>query len=224
MSDLQIVTGLAILLSGFAQLKCGLAAMNWRIILDLAWFSCLTHMSCLVMLRRYLHTHTFERVWRLFAMGILAALLAVGLLLTANPKWLLLTEATKATPAICILGCYLKPGANKEWVKTHSSIPSEELWNPSEWFWTPLFSAIFLLSAFISRVVRLHKFLFVGVTRATKWLHYHIQRLLWLAFRNLCTEGDMYSLKRSLGYRPVFAIVMILRLVLDSWASFAVEV
>ncbi|KAJ5523842.1 hypothetical protein N7494_010492 [Penicillium frequentans] len=221
MSDLQIVTGFAILLSGFTQFQCGLAALNWRIILDLAWFSCLTHLSCLTMLRRHLYTHTFERAWRLFAMGVLAVLLAVGLLLTANPKWLLLTEDTRATPAVCILGCYLKPGPNKKWVEI---IPEEELWNSLEWFWTPIISAIFIVVAFFSRVVRLHMALSVGVNRATQRLNGQMQRLLWVLFRVLCTEGDIYSLKRSLGYRPVFAIVMVLRFVLVSWASFAVEV
>lgn len=220
MSDLQIVTGFAILLSGFAQFQCGLAALKWRTILDLAWFSCLTHLLCLTMLRRHLHTHTFQRIWRLFAMGVLAALLAAGLLITANPKWLLLSEDTKATPTICIVGCYLKPGPNKEWVESMESIPSVESWQPLEWFWTPVISASFVMVAFVFQVVRLHKTLSVGVSRATKWLDGQMQRLLWVLFRILCTEGDICSL----GYRPIFGIVMILRFVLDSWASFPVEV
>ncbi|KAJ5967207.1 hypothetical protein N7501_003455 [Penicillium viridicatum] len=223
MSDLQIVNGFAILLSGFAQLQSGLAALKWRTILDLAWFSCLTHLSCLTMLRRHLHTHTIERVWRLFAMGVLAALLAAGLLPTANPKWLLLSEDTKATPAICILGCYLKPGPNKEWVK---SIVKDDpnYWHPSQWFWSPIVSASFVVVAFVFRVVRLHQSLSWSVNRATKWLDDQMQRLLWLLFRTLCKEGEIYSLKRSLGYRPVFGLVMIWRFVLVSWASFALEV
>ncbi|KAJ5425446.1 hypothetical protein N7465_000516 [Penicillium sp. CMV-2018d] len=223
MSDLQIVTGFAILLSGFAQLQSGLAALKWRTILDLAWFSCLTHLSCLTMLRRHLHKHTIERVWRLFAMGVLAALLAAGLLPTANSKWLLLSEDTKATPAICILGCYLKPGPNEEWVKSIAG-SDPTYWHPSQWFWSPIVSASFVVIAFVFRVVRLHKSLSLSVNRVTKWLDGHMQRLLWLLFRALCKEGEIYSLKRSLGYRPVFGIVMIWRFILVSWASFALEV
>lgn len=216
MSDLQIVTGFAIILSGFAQFQCGLAALKWRIILDLAWFSCLAHLACLSVLRRHLHTHTFERVLRLFAMGALAASLAVGILITANYKWVLMSHPDN-TPAICIVGCYLQP-VPKEYEYISSPM------DPVEWFWTPIISASFVVSAFIFRVVRLHKVLFVGVSRATKWLDGQAQRLLWVLFRILCTEEDIYSLKRSLAYRPVFGIVMILRLLLESWTSFAVEV
>lgn len=224
MSDLQIVTGFAILLSGFAQFQCGLAALKWRIILDLAWFSCLTHLTCLTTLRRYLYAHTFERIWRLFAMGILAGLLAAGLLITANPRWLLLSEDTKATPAICIVGCYLKPGPDKEWVESMEAMDMNS-WQPSNWFWAPIVSAIFIVVAFASRVVRLHKFSSVGVSRATKWFDGQMQRFLQLLFSKLCKEADtIYSLKRSLGYRPLFGIVMMLRFGLDSWASFTVEV
>ena len=95
---------------------------------------------------------------------------------------------------------------------------------PVEWFWTPIISASFVVSAFICRVVRLHKALSMGVSRATKWLDGQAQRLLWVLFRILCTEEDIYSLKRSLAYRPVFGVVMILRFLLESWTSFAVEV
>lgn len=223
MSDLQIVTGFAIILSGFAQFKCGLAALNWRIVLDLAWLSCLTHLTSLTMLRRHLHRHAFERIWRLCAMGILAALLAAGLLMTANSRWLLLSDDTKATPAICIAGCYMVPGPDKEWVESMVQI-SMGSWKSSNWFWTPIVSAIFMVVAFVTRVVRLHKFSSAGVSRAIKWLDSQMQRLLQACFRKLCKEADIYSLKRSLGYRPLLGIVMTLRFVLDSWASLAVEV
>jgi hypothetical protein len=63
MSDLQIVTGFAILLSEFAQLQSGLAALKWRTILDLAWFSCLTHLSCLTMLLRDGHAYDITSCW-----------------------------------------------------------------------------------------------------------------------------------------------------------------
>ncbi|KAJ5178691.1 hypothetical protein N7492_001901 [Penicillium capsulatum] len=223
MGDLQIVTGLAILLSGFAQFECGLAALKWRIILDLSWFSCLTHLSCMTMLRKHLHTHTFQRIWRLIAMGILAAILAAGLLITANPNWLLLNENAKATPTICITGCYLEPGPNKSWVESLEPVPVQS-WQPSEWFWTPVVSASFIVIAFISRIVRLHKTSSLVARRATEWLDGQMQRFLWALFRVSCTEGHMSGLGRSFLYRPIFGIFMILRFLLDSFPSFAAEV
>lgn len=159
-------------------------------------------------------------------MGILAALLAAGLLPTANHKWLLLSEDAKATPAICILGCYLKPGPNKEWANTmvlNMNVNIDDF-HPSQWFWPPIVSASFVVVAFTFRVVRLYKSLSLSVNRATKWVDNQIQRLLSLLFRTLCKEEEIYSLKRSLGYRPVFGIVMIWRFLLVLWASFALEV
>jgi hypothetical protein len=70
MSDLQIVTGFSILISGHVQLESGLAAYQWQFIVELAWFSCLTHLACLTLLRNHLSRHTSERLWRLFAMGV----------------------------------------------------------------------------------------------------------------------------------------------------------
>ena len=77
---------------------------------------------------------------------------------------------------------------------------------------------------FASRVVRLHKLSSVGVIRATKWFDGQMQRLLQCLFRKIGKETEIYSLRRSLGYRPLFGIMMLLRFVLDSWASLAVEV
>lgn len=210
MSDLQIVTGFAILLSGFAQLQCGLAAMKWRAILDLAWFSCLTHLSCLTMLRRYLYDHAFERLWRLLAMGALAALLAVGLLFAANWNWSYAFPDNGNAPAMCIIGCYRASGDSE------SDLPN---------FWTPIFSATVVVVAFVSRVVKLHKALYVGIfCQAVQWLNDQGRRLLRIAFRLFCTEGDIYSLKRSLGYQPLLSVFITLRLLLDLWTSLAFEV
>ena len=216
MSDLQIVTGFAILLSGFVQLQCGLETVKWRAILDLAWFSCLSHLSCLTMLRGYLYTHTFERLWRLFMMGALSVLLVVGMLFTANTEWVY--GKNKNTPTLCIIGC------NRSWAPvTHSDLLP--IGRPFVFFWAPVVSAIFLIVAFVSRIVRLHKALSVGMFgRARDWLGYQSRRLLWIFFRLFCTEGDIYSLKRSFAYRPLFGVFVILRLLLDLWASFAFEV
>jgi hypothetical protein len=84
MSDLQIVTGFSIMISGLVQLESGLAAYQWLFVVELAWFSCLTHLSCLTLLQDHLSRHTSERLWRLFTMGSLATLVTYGLCSTAN--------------------------------------------------------------------------------------------------------------------------------------------
>ncbi|KAJ6049734.1 Methylthioribulose-1-phosphate dehydratase [Penicillium canescens] len=197
MSDLQTVTGFAILISGYTQLECGLDTSKWRAILGLTWFAYITQLSCLTILQDHLYTHTFERSWRLLATGALATLLAVGLLLTANPMWY---DPDDSRPAICKLGCY-------------------------EAIQTSIASAVFVVVAFISRVVRLHKVLSIGILgQAIYWLDSQGRQLLWVLFKWLCAGESIYSLKRSLIYRPLFGAFKTLRLLLVSWASFAVEV
>ncbi|KAK9847366.1 hypothetical protein MYU51_019519 [Penicillium brevicompactum] len=70
MSDVQIITGISIIVSGAAQLKCGISTHQWQVLVYLAWFSSLTHLSCLTLLRNYLHQRPAERIWRLFCIFI----------------------------------------------------------------------------------------------------------------------------------------------------------
>lgn len=53
MSDFQLITGLAILISGFTQLQTGISAYHWQRLVQLAWFSSVTHLCCLTALRDY---------------------------------------------------------------------------------------------------------------------------------------------------------------------------
>ncbi|TQV90780.1 Glycosyl transferase, family 25 [Cordyceps javanica] len=87
MSDLQILTGYSILISGYLQLYCGLSAYHWQMLVYLAWFSSLTHLSCLTFLRSYLYHRRVERTWRLIAMGLLVAMLVFALIPTGNYSW-----------------------------------------------------------------------------------------------------------------------------------------
>ena len=79
-SDQQILTGLAILISGYVQLSCrGLAVYHWQIVVDLAFFSSVTHLTTLTCLRTYFQTRNLLRLIRLIFMGVLAAMLGCAL-------------------------------------------------------------------------------------------------------------------------------------------------
>lgn len=79
MSDLQIVTGLAILVSGYAQLCNGMLTCDWQLLTYTAWFSSLTHLSCLTLLRHFLSRNPIQRMWRLVAMFVIVALLVTAI-------------------------------------------------------------------------------------------------------------------------------------------------
>ncbi|CEO58942.1 hypothetical protein PMG11_03634 [Penicillium brasilianum] len=87
MSDAQIITGIAIFISGLAQLPCGLSCFEFQILVNLAWFSSLTHLSCLTVLRNYLCNRPVERAWRLLSMLVLVVMLSIALVPTANYAW-----------------------------------------------------------------------------------------------------------------------------------------
>src|SRR5947207_386718 len=87
MSDLQIVTGFSIIISGFIQLHCGISAYHWQILVYLAWFSSLTHLTCLTVLRNYLFNNPGQRLWRWVAMGVIIVMLVVALYPTGSFDW-----------------------------------------------------------------------------------------------------------------------------------------
>ena len=103
-SDQQIVTGIALLASGFSQLPTGLDAYHWQIVVYLAWFSSFTHLTTLTVLRSYFQHYPATRLWRVFFMLVTVTLLGVALLPTGNQFWLKSHREgpiTLGIPALC---------------------------------------------------------------------------------------------------------------------------
>jgi hypothetical protein len=101
MSDQQIITGIALLGSGFSQLRCGISAYHWQITIYLVWFSSFTHLATLTFLRRYLYENVPLRSWRLGLMTVLIASLVIALIPTGNQAWLSDTDFA-GIPAWCL--------------------------------------------------------------------------------------------------------------------------
>lgn len=104
MCDIQIWTGLGILVSGYATLALQMSAYHWQIIVYLAWFSNLTHISALIHLRGYLgRNKAWAYTWRLVSMSTLFALLFCALVPTGFFNWEndLVSAAQPASYALC---------------------------------------------------------------------------------------------------------------------------
>ena len=86
-SDQQIVTVIAILTSGYAQLRCGLSVYLWEIIIYLAWHSSLTHLTTFTFLREYFRNNAVARIWRAILMLSMAIMLSIALLSTGDRRW-----------------------------------------------------------------------------------------------------------------------------------------
>ena len=80
--DTQVITSVAILVSGYVQLPCGLSAYHWQTIVDLAWFSALTHLATLTSLRQYFRSRPTMAILRIIFMGMTLILLGAALLPT----------------------------------------------------------------------------------------------------------------------------------------------
>lgn len=77
--DQQIVTGIAILVSAYTQISCGLQVYHWQIAVDLAYFSSITHLTTLTCLRGYFRERKSLRTIRLTFMGAIYIMLSVAL-------------------------------------------------------------------------------------------------------------------------------------------------
>jgi hypothetical protein len=210
MSDLQILTGISILISGYVQLRCGLSCYHWQVLVQLAWFSSLTHLSCLTFLRSYLYDRPGERAWRLAAMAILLIMLLVAMAPTGNYDWQdyvhgeSLPTPTPSDYAICYL---------------HRSKYAD-----NETFASMILSILLLGLGFASRVIRLHRSLSINIERLRRAASGWSRNKLLRAYEKLKVESSPKSLSRTMIYRPLLAIFLALRVGLDAWSSMFVEV
>lgn len=216
MSDLQIVTGLSILISGFAQLRCGLSAYHWQVLAYLAWFSSLTHLCCLTFLRNYLFNHPGQRLWRLVSMFIVVVMLVVALVPTGyfdwnNSFWPL--QPPPSSYAICFYG-KKPPGPS----------PYGQRMVPNSYL-SMIISSLLLLLGFITRVIRLHETLSVNfILRLRSFLSGIARKGLWRVHAWCRVQASPRSLQRSLIYHPLLGVFLMLRVSLDVYSSMLMEV
>lgn len=77
-----MLTGIGILCSGYGSMRDYLSAYHWQIIVYLAWFSNLTHLSGLTFLRRHLQGNKHERWFRMAMMSTLTTMLIISMVPT----------------------------------------------------------------------------------------------------------------------------------------------
>ena len=218
MSDLQILTGLPILISGYSQLRCGLSVYHWQILVYLTWFCSLTHLSCLTILRTYLHNRPRERLWRLIGMGILVLLLIVALLPTGNYG----VSNAPADYAICSfrrLAPIARKGEDDEDEEDDGKLDYASM----------VISVLLMGLGFLARIVRLHRGISVGILGASRtYLSECARKRLRLYYerqKDFSDASPWKSQTRTLFlYRPALALFLTCRAMLDLWSSMVVEV
>jgi hypothetical protein len=202
MSDLQIITGLAILSAGYASLECGISTYHWQILVYTAWFSSVTHLTAMSFLRNYLYNHQSERIWRVSIISIFILMLLLAILLSGRFEP---SSTTGAGFAICYILHDHKHNDDKIAV---SSI-----------------SATILVLSLLTRIVKLHRRIAEFLSgRVRKRLSARYQRMVsrWVAWANDDTITG--NLRRTLVVNPMVALHLAIRSALDFYSSMFFEV
>lgn len=238
MSDIQIITGISIIVSGAAQLKCGISTYQWQVLVYLAWFSSLTHLSCLTLLRNYLHQRPAERIWRLICMFVLLVLLSLALLPTGNYRWQYGYPATptgRPAPQDYAI-CYLRPGQGRDTIpnpgfasidygQSRPGRPSYGHTLSGNSTMAMCISVVLMSVGFVCRVSKLHQCLSNFLTGCIRDRSSHLLRK---PLRTIEAWGGtptfLHSLQRLLLYRPLLALFLTLRILVDTWDSMFFEV
>lgn len=189
LGDTQVVTSIAIVLSGYIQLPCGLSTYHWEMVVDLAWFSALTHLTALTSLRHYFQQHPTMAFWRVLFMGITLVLLGCALQPTGyvpespgvpDPRlyYLNTTESFRnyiASPAICLFNRHRRAELAKS--LSSASDGSQPLDKAQPPFNTTLIftSLAYLVISYVTRTIRLSK---SAADTATRWLRTAPMRFL----------------------------------------------
>lgn len=213
------MTGLGILCSCYALLRCGFDASHWQIAVYLAWFSAVTHLSGLTVLRTYLNAYPWVKHTRVFLMFALLMLLIVGLI----PTGFLFARTThRASYAICYFN--LSFGY---WHFSEVDIDDSEVSRVEETasWQAMILSAILLLLGFITRSIRLFRPLSTAFRLRIR------QPLSSWARRNLrCLEPSgtppsrLGRLKSKIVTKPALAVFLMARLSCDLFSSMLFEV
>jgi hypothetical protein len=208
---------------------------HWQILVYLAWFCSLTHLSCLTFLRNHLYNHPGERLWRLIGMGALVVLLLVALLPTGNYT----SNRDPADYAICSFR-QLGP-INQDRQRNYEYSPYDD--NGQLGYASMIVSVLLMGLGFISRIMRLYRSITMGlVVSVRKYLSEHGRKFLRRRYKKakdpsvpstpphgrfqgkmwlLSVNAHLYNL---LFYRPLLATYLAVRAVLDLWSSMIVEV
>lgn len=161
LSDLQILTGLCVLIAGFSAIET-IPAYYWQLIVYVAWFSNLTHQCGLIFLRRYLHRKPWERGWRIVMITSLLILLIVATVPTMYFNWhtngiydILGPSASAAQPATPMRCFYNHETRHFMHEKTFGHPNKPLKFAATRAFQNVLISLIFLLSSYVTRVIKL---------------------------------------------------------------------
>ena len=163
-SDTQLVTSLAILISGYLQLSCGISLFHWQMVVNLAWFSAITHLATLTSLRQYFRDHSYMAACRATVMGILLILLSIAFVPTGYLPQINIEGHNNhehayahlvASPATCLLRPKSKTRMlDRMHVLAQESFEGDFVYPPYN-TGVVVFSLTYLITSYSTRIIRI---------------------------------------------------------------------
>lgn len=235
------MTGIGILISGYSSLGHGLSAYHWRVIVSLAWFANLTHLSGLTFLRRYFQDHHKERNWRVGSMSILLLFLVPALIPTGFFNWSS-TSQVSAANATSYAECFfhikiasarfatalLQCRQNSTIISAVSNINECPKDTAELAFTTALqsmaLSLMLLVFSFGTRVVKLSRSLSAFCSHNIRFKLSHAAKRRILNIHRVCPRYVSPELRSHMITKPTLAALLLLRLYADLCISMLSEV
>ena len=170
-SDLQLITSLAILISGYVQLLRGVSLYLWDTIVELAWFSALTHLATLTSLRHFFRSRPTMATGRVVLMGLILVLLSVACVPTGflpgqaydppnsgqeNMPRYRMYDYFRSVPALCL---YSTSSTTDVFTGFSLAVAgNEDSYSAANWLNAGIvgLSIGFLVIAYITRVIRIY--------------------------------------------------------------------
>ncbi|KAF3001832.1 hypothetical protein E8E13_003819 [Curvularia kusanoi] len=226
MSDYQLITGLAVLISAYSQLNSGISTLQWDRVIDLAWFSSITHLCCLTFLRDYFVQNKRAQIWRISGMIVLVILLVVALVPSSRYSlrsgYRAVSGVNPTKKEVYDLSsdyayCFFKP-CREGSRPTYFLENKEDILNKKQ---NVMISAAILIIGIVNRIWRLYETSTRFYIIARGWISRHIKRLLRWTLN--ATQSKSFMLV-ALLYRPILACYLVCHLILDVVLSKAFEV
>lgn len=241
--DLQIVTGFGILIAGFYCLE-DTSSYHWQIVVHLAWFANITHITTLTFLRDYLHSRKDlrQRNIRIFTMLLFLIMLLVAEFPTGffnwpnvyrvvhngSKSWLIPKEAYAANAssyAICFFNMNI---ARERLTSVKDCYPCPLNFQDTTAFQSMIVSMVLLVFNFGTRVVKLSMTLssiFNHKVRESlsRWFRY----LILLSVRPRRDPASPHWPGNRRAYiitKPLMALFLVARLYVDMGTSTLAEV
>ncbi|KAH0434143.1 hypothetical protein CcaCcLH18_05467 [Colletotrichum camelliae] len=218
--DVQVVTGLGILISGFVLLRCGLDAIHWQIAVFLAWFSTVTHLSGLTVLRTHLNTYVWSKHLRFSLMFLLLILLLVGIVPTG---FFSLRNKNFSSPAVCYFDLKYGFWRFKETL-SESDFPEMQL-ERTPAYQAMVYSMVLLVLGFGTRSMKLlHPLSRTFKLTVRQPMSRRVRRLLTNFANTTASSQRRQILKTELILKPALAGFFMVRLTSDFFSSCLFEV